>query len=37
MKSWKEKCPDYEIIEWNEDNFDINYSQFTKDAYAEKK
>lgn len=36
MKSWKEKCPDYEIIEWNEDNFDINYSQFTKDAYAEK-
>jgi len=21
IESWKEKCPDYEIIEWNEDNF----------------
>lgn len=20
---WKKYCPDYEIIEWNEDNFDI--------------
>lgn len=37
MRSWKEKCPDYEIIEWNEDNFDVNYNQFTKDAYAAKK
>ena len=37
MKSWKEKCPDYEIIEWNEDNFDVNYCQYTKDAYEAKK
>ena len=37
MKSWKEKCPDYEIIEWNEDNFDVNYNQYTKDAYSAKK
>ena len=23
IQSWKKFCPDYEIIEWNEDNFDI--------------
>ncbi len=36
IRSWKKYCPDYEIIEWNESNFDINGSQFTKDAYAAK-
>lgn len=24
IKSWKKFCPDYEIIEWNESNFDIS-------------
>ena len=24
IKSWKKFCPDYEIIEWNETNFDIS-------------
>ncbi|MBR1675957.1 MAG: glycosyl transferase [Clostridia bacterium] len=31
IDSWKKFCPDYEIIEWNEDNFDIAkypYAQF---------
>lgn len=37
MASWKEKCPDYEIIEWNESNFDVNFCEFTKKAYEEKK
>lgn len=23
IRSWKKYCPDYEIIEWNENNFDI--------------
>lgn len=23
IASWKKYCPDYEIIEWNEDNFDV--------------
>ena len=32
--SWREKCPDYEIIEWNEDNYDINRHEFTKEAYT---
>ncbi|NFG58749.1 exopolysaccharide biosynthesis protein [Clostridium botulinum] len=33
IKSWKKHCPDYEIIEWNERNFDFNCSQFVKSAY----
>ncbi len=24
IASWKKYCPDYEIIEWNEDNFDVD-------------
>lgn len=23
IRSWKKYCPDYEIIEWNEDNFEV--------------
>lgn len=26
--------PNYEIKEWNEDNFDINYNDFTRESYA---
>lgn len=37
IDSWKKYLPDYEIKEWNEDNFDINYNDFTKKAYEEKK
>lgn len=35
MKSWKKKCADYEIIEWNEDSFDINSHPFCKAAYED--
>ena len=37
IKSWKKYCPDYQIIEWNEDNFDINSCVWTKEAYESKK
>lgn len=37
IASWKKYCPDYEIIEWNETNFDINYCVYVKEAYAAKK
>lgn len=37
IESWKKYCPDYEIIEWNEDNFDINYNDFVKQSYNAKK
>lgn len=37
IASWNKYCPDYEIIEWNEDNFDINYNAYTKFCYENKK
>lgn len=37
IESWKKILPDYEIIEWNEDNFDINSNQYLKEAYENKK
>lgn len=37
ISSWKEHMPGYEIKEWNEDNFDVNMIQYTKDAYKNKK
>ena len=37
IASWKKYCPDYEIIEWNEDNFDISRNGYTRMCYAEKK
>lgn len=37
LKSWKKYCPDFEIIEWNESNFDVNANQYCRDAYKEKK
>jgi len=37
IKSWKKHCPDYEIKEWNESNFDINCNAYVKEAYDAKK
>ena len=37
IESWKKYLPDYEIVEWNEDNFDVNYNDFTRQAYEAKK
>lgn len=37
MKSWKKYCPDYEIVCWNEENFDINSNRYAKEAYEAKK
>lgn len=37
MESWKKYLPDYEIKEWNEDNFDIDYNKFTRQSYDAKK
>lgn len=36
IESWKKCMPDYEIKEWNESNFDINYCNFTKQSYEAK-
>ena len=37
IASWKKYCPDWEIIEWNEDNFDVNIIPYTAEAYKLKK
>lgn len=37
IKTWKEMLPDYQIIEWNENNFDLNACTFVNDAYKNKK
>ena len=37
IESWRKYLPDYKIIEWNEDNFDVNVIPYTRDAYKEKK
>lgn len=37
IESWKIHLSDYQIIEWNEDNFDYNLLTYTKDAYNAKK
>jgi mannosyltransferase OCH1-like enzyme len=37
IENWKTVLPDYDIIEWNEKNFDINVCDYTKQAYRQKK
>lgn len=37
MESWRNHCPDYEIICWNEDNYDLNRISFAKEAYENEK
>ena len=37
IESWKKFCPDYEIKEWNESNYDVNKCAYIKDAYKAKK
>ncbi|MBR2861872.1 MAG: glycosyl transferase [Clostridia bacterium] len=33
IKSWKKFCPDYEIICWNEENFDFSQNLYARQAY----
>ena len=33
IQSWKAFLPDYKIIEWNEDNFDIDIIPYVRQAY----
>ncbi|MFV0274641.1 MAG: glycosyltransferase family 32 protein [Bacilli bacterium] len=37
LKSWKKHLHGYEVIEWNESNFDINSHPFVQKAYRAKK
>ncbi len=37
IETWRKHCPDYEIIEWNESNFDISSYPYAEEAYQHKK
>ena len=37
VDTWKKYCPDYEIIRWDESNYDISKNKFMKKAYEERK
>ena len=37
FESWKRYCPEYEIIEWNEDNFDVGQHPYLQWCYEHKK
>ena len=37
IQSWKKYCPDYEIIEWNESNYDFSKNLYMKEALEAKK
>lgn len=37
IDSWRKYCPDYEIIEWNETNYDFSKNEYMRQAYKAKK
>lgn len=37
IESWRRYCPDYEIVEWNEESFNVDSLPYTAEAYARKK
>lgn len=37
IESWKRFCPDYEIREWNESNYDFSKNEYMRQAYEAKK
>lgn len=37
LESWKNHLPEYEIMRWSEENFDINGYHFAAEAYKERK
>lgn len=37
IESWKRICPEYEIIRWDESNYNIDKIPYIRDAYKEKR
>lgn len=37
IETWRFCCPDYEIVEWNESNFDVDKIAYCREAYKAKK
>lgn len=37
IETWEQNLPDYQIIEWNEENFDVDQNLYTRDAFKAKR
>lgn len=37
IKTWRDMYPDWEIIEWNETNYDVHKNKYIDEAYKQKK
>lgn len=37
MSTWKKVCPDYEIMRWDEDSFDLGQCKYAEQAYEKKR
>ncbi len=37
MRTWATNFPDYEILEWSEENFDFGLSLYVREAFSQKK
>ena len=37
IDSWKKFCPDYEIVRWDESNYDVRKNEYTSFCYENKK
>ena len=37
IRSWKKFCPDYTLVEWNESNFPLDFSAYTREAASREK
>lgn len=37
IESWRRMCPDYEIIRWDESNYDVTKNQYMYEAYKARK
>lgn len=37
IESWKKYCPDYEIVQWNESNYDVHKNPYVEQCYNNKK
>ena len=37
IDSWKKYLPEYQLKEWNEDNFDVNQNRYVREAYENRK
>lgn len=37
MESWHKFCPDYEIVRWDENNYDVSKNKYMREAYEHKR